>query len=73
MVSTARLPLQQSGANMRYYDFNYTMLSDGSVLVQYRDHTDDDNSIRPTYQALKREIASAIEWADSLNAKANGF
>lgn len=54
---------------MRYYDVNYTALSDGTVLVQYRDHADDDNTIQPTYQALRRDMDSAITYIDNLNSK----
>ena len=53
---------------MRYYDVNYTTISDGNVLVQYRDHEDDDNSIRPTYQSLRRDMNSAIQYIDNLNS-----
>jgi len=55
---------------MKYYDINYTSLSDGTILVQYRSHDDDDNSIQPTYQALRRDMASAISYIDKLNAEA---
>jgi hypothetical protein len=55
---------------MTYYDINYTSLSDGTILVQYRSHDDDDNSIQPTYQALRRDMASAISYIDKLNAEA---
>ena len=53
---------------MRYYEFNYTALSDGTVYMQWRDHNDDDNRSRPTYQALRKDIASDIAYADKLNA-----
>ena len=54
---------------MEYYNFNYTMLSDGTVLVQYMKHSEDGKTAQPTYQTLIRDIATAIEYADNLNAK----
>lgn len=52
-----------------FYNFNYTMLSDGSVLIQYMRHSEDGKTAQPTYQTLKSNIAVAIEYADSLNAE----
>jgi hypothetical protein len=53
---------------MRYYDINYTSFSDGTVLVQYRDKQE-AGVMQTTYQALRRNMDSAIEYMDKLNGE----
>lgn len=51
----------------KFYDVEYSQLSDGTIYVMYRSHDDDDNRYKPVYTALKQDMATAISYIDNLN------
>lgn len=52
---------------MKLYDINYTELSDGTVLAQWKDSSDDESYMSPTYQKLFKNLDAAIAYIDEEN------
>lgn len=52
---------------MNIYNVEYTKMLDGTILVQYKKHEDDNKNFKPTYQALVQDMTSAIKYINKLN------